>query len=175
MAKTDVLFSKTNKKSPIPYSKTHLLRSLPTTHPIWLKYLGQNISINSRVATLQRIAVRIITFSDCTASSKPLFVRISQDKYLILLWVHGIVVLNVECKFRGRSTNPSECHNHVMLILSRSTLPQPNGGLLLDQQCGIEEVSINYVAYNINCNRYLKRINTVLINPSNLILNLRSS
>ena len=44
-----------------------------------LQIWGQNISRSSRVATLQRIAVRIITFSDCNASSKPLF---SQTKIL---------------------------------------------------------------------------------------------
>ena len=44
-----------------------------------LQIWGQNISRSSRVATLQRIAVRIITFSDCNASSKPPF----SDKFLI--------------------------------------------------------------------------------------------
>ena len=35
----------------------------------------------------------------------------------------GIVVLYVECEFRGRSSNPSECHDYVMLTLGMSTLP----------------------------------------------------
>ena len=43
--------------------------------------------------------------------------------FTYLLWVRGIVVLNVECEFRGGSSNPSECHNHVMLTLGKSTLP----------------------------------------------------
>ena len=42
-----------------------------------LQIWGQNLSRSSRVATLQRIAVRIITFSDCNASSKPLFSQTS--------------------------------------------------------------------------------------------------
>ena len=51
---------------------------------------------------------------------------------ICLEWFRGIVVLNVECEFHGRSLNSSECHDHVMLTLGRSTLPLPNGGLLLD-------------------------------------------
>ena len=43
-------------------------------------------------------------------------------------------------------SNPSEYHDHVMLTLGKSTLPQPNGGLLLDQQYAIEEVSINQLS-----------------------------
>ena len=52
-----------------------------------------------------------------------------QDRNGMLLYlvscirVRGIVVLNVECEFRGRSSNPSECHSHVMLTLGKSTLP----------------------------------------------------
>ena len=42
-----------------------------------LQIWGQNISRSLRVATLQRIAVRIITFSDYNASSKPLFSQTS--------------------------------------------------------------------------------------------------
>ena len=44
-----------------------------------LQISGQNISRSLRVATLQRIAVRITTFSGCNASPKPVF----SDKYLI--------------------------------------------------------------------------------------------
>ena len=40
-----------------------------------LQIWGQNISRNSRVARLQKIAVRLMTFSDHNAPSKPLFVR----------------------------------------------------------------------------------------------------
>ena len=72
----------------IPYSKTHLLRSLPTTHQIWLTDLGKNISRNSRVATLQRIAIHVIVFSDCDSSSKPMFLRtsiISIHQYVFIL------------------------------------------------------------------------------------------
>ena len=75
----------------------------------------------------------------------PYYIRTFISQYYHLLpWVRGIVVLNVECEFRGRSSNSSVCHDHVMLTLGKSTLPQPNGGLLLDQQCAIEEVSINW-------------------------------
>ena len=37
------------------------------------------------------------------------------------LWLRGIVVLNMECEFRGQSSKSSECH--VMLTLGKSTLP----------------------------------------------------
>ena len=30
-----------------------------------------------------------------------------------------LVVLNVEFEFRGWSSNPSECHDHVMLTLGK--------------------------------------------------------
>ena len=69
--------SQTSKEKSQYWSKTH-----PIIQPhiqYGLQIWGQNISRSSRVATLQRIAVRIITFSDCNASSKPLF---SQTKIL---------------------------------------------------------------------------------------------
>ena len=41
----------------------------------------------------------------------------------LFMWVRGIVVLNEECEFRARSSNPSECHDYVMFTLDKSTLP----------------------------------------------------
>ena len=75
----------------IPYSKTHLLRSLLTTHQICLTDLGENISRNSRVATLQRIAIHVIVFSDCDSSSKPMFLRTS------ILSIHQFSNFQTEC------------------------------------------------------------------------------
>ena len=48
-------------------------------------------------------------------------------------WVRGIGVLNVECELCGRSSNLSECPDHVNVDLGKQTLPlYPNGDSLLD-------------------------------------------
>ena len=47
------------------------------------------------------------------------------------------MVLNKECKSHRMP-------DHVLLTLGKSTLPEPSGGLLLEKQYAIEEVSIRH-------------------------------
>ena len=62
------------------------------------------------------------------------------------------MAINVGCEFRGRGSIPNVCQT------TDADLGQvSHGGLLLDQQCAIEEVSIQYIIpslYIIKENKY---------------------
>ena len=50
-----------------------------------------------------------------------------------MLWVRGLMAINVGCEFRGRSSIPSVCQiTDADLGQVGKFKPQPNSGLLLD-------------------------------------------
>ena len=61
---------------------------------------GQNITSNSRIVRLQKIAVRLMTFAEYNAPSKPLFKRMN-----ILPLSDYVFMLNALTAFDNGSTN----------------------------------------------------------------------
>ena len=105
---------------------------VPTGY-LCMKYGGKNVLMFSMASAsfIHILIPTIVRFNDSLFFAARvlqglLLVSVNARLHLnsyFAVWVRGIVVLNVECEFRDRSSNPIECHDHVMLTLGKSTLP----------------------------------------------------